>query len=182
MAQIAVDFLRGISWTSRPIAWFGLGAHGYSHAASVLKDGRYLDARSDVIAGVPAGVHIRHLETETRIATRRATLDVSDADYAAWEANLRAKITDPYGVWDIVDFMTGEAIHKPGSYICSALAINAVQHMCRSWHPLLPGYYPRGYVPYPLVWPAHEITPNAGLLILQTAGWTIRDEVQGLLG
>lgn len=189
MPQIAIDFLRGPDWSSRLIAWFGQGAGGYSHVASVLADGRYLDARSDVLERVdpnckvpeivPPGVHIRDPKSERWIKRRRATLDVSQADYDAWEGSLRAKVTDGYGKVDIVDFIFGHARHIAGHYICSALAINAVQHMCRAWTgPSLVMNDMRrlGYVPYPLSIPAHQITPNAALLLVEEAGFTLGPE------
>lgn len=159
MATIAIDFLMGPDRSSRLISWFGLGPGGYSHCASVLKDGRYLDARNDVIAGVPAGVHIRDPKTEKWIYKRRATLEVTETEYADWEANLRAKINDQYGRSDILEFIFDRGEHEEGHYICSALAINAVQHIRK--------------VPYPLPVEAHQISPNAALLIVATAGFTI---------
>lgn len=162
MPEIAVDFLLGPSLISRAIAWFGQGS-GYSHCASVLRDGRYLDARSDVLNGVPAGIHIRHPESELWVRKRRATLAVTQAEYSAWEASLRAKIGDAYAKSDILGFVLGENYHLPGHYDCSALAINAVQHIRK--------------VPYPLPVQAHQITPNAALLILATAGFSIGDEI-----
>lgn len=159
MAQIAVDFLLGADRSSRLISWWGQGPDGYSHAASVLADGRYLDARSDVLEGVPAGVHIRLPETESWVKKRRATLDVTPTEYDDWEGNLRAKITDAYAKRDILSFIFNRDLHVNGTYDCSALAINAVQHIKK--------------VPFPLVIPAHQITPNVGLLLLQTAGFTI---------
>lgn len=159
MAQIAVDFLLGPDWLSRLIAWYGQGPEGWSHAANVLADGRYLDARNDVIAGVPAGVRIRLPSTEKWVRKRRATKQVTDAQYADWEGNLRAKITDPYAKGDIETFVLNRDRHKKGTYDCSELALNAVQHI--------------KLVPYPLVIPAHQISPDVCLLILQTAGFTI---------
>lgn len=169
MSEICIDFLMGPDLSSRLISWFGLGPGGFSHAASVLKDGRYLDARNDVIAGVPAGVHIRHAETERWIRKRRATLEVTEAEYEEWEGSLRAKVGDAYGRSDILEFIFDRGEHEEGHYICSALAINAVQHVGRlHWSP---GHL--GYIPFPLPIPAHQISPNAALLILATAGFTI---------
>jgi hypothetical protein len=159
MAQIAVDFLLGPDWMSRLISYYGQGPGGYSHAASVLADGRYLDARNDVIAGVPAGVHIRFPSTEKWIKKRRASLRVTQAEYDAWEANLRAKITDEYARGDILSFIFNRDLHVNGTYDCSELALNAVQHIKK--------------VPFPLVIPAHLITPNVCLLLLQVAGFSI---------
>lgn len=164
--EIAVDFLMGPDRSSSLISWFGLGPGGYSHCASVLKDGRYLDARNDVIAGVPAGVHIREPKTEAWIRKRRATLEVTEEEYAAWEANLRAKIGDAYGRSDIMEFLFDRGSHEPGHYICSALAINAIQHIKR--------------VPFPLWVPAHQISPNSCLLILQAVGFTIGEEIKAV--
>jgi hypothetical protein len=163
VAQIAIDFLLGDGILSQAIAWFGLGSRGYSHCASVLKDGRYLDARVEKIGVVPAGVHIREPLTEGWIRKRRATLEVPMLEYMSWECNLRAKITDHYGDRDIWDFVLGADEHTPGRWICSALAINAIQHIKR--------------LPYPMVVPAHQITPNTLLLILQAAGFTIGEEI-----
>jgi hypothetical protein len=161
MAEIAIDALLGPGWLSRTIAWYGNGYGGYSHAAGVLADGRYLDARNDVIAGVPAGVQIRRATTEKSIKRTRASLTVSQAEYDDWEANLRAKITDDYGRTDIIDFITGRNKHDAGHWICSALQINALQHIKR--------------VPFPLYVPAHQITPNALLLIVQAIGFKITE-------
>jgi hypothetical protein len=98
---------------------------------------------------------------------------VTEEEYATWEGSLRAKIGDKYGRGDILDFIDCEPDHIPGHYICCALAINTVQHVSRvHWKP---GHL--GFVPYPLVWPAHQITPDSCLLILQTAGFTIEREL-----
>lgn len=169
MAQIAIDFRRGTGWTSKLIEWLGVGYGGISHCASLLKDGRYLDARSDVLAGVPAGVHIRFPETEGYKGGIRATLEVSDEEYYVWEDNLRAKIGDLYGGRDIFGFIFGIPGHYAGQYVCSALAINALQHLSRTcWEP---GRI--GYVPYPLPFPAHQLSPNSALLIVATAGFKL---------
>lgn len=185
MAEVAIDFLWGIGWTSRLIGRCGF-PQGPSHCASVIKDvyngkprERYLDARDNVIAGVPAGVHIREIVSETFVKKQRATLQVSQADYDIWEAGGRAKITDRYDKDAILGFLEGRSIHTAGRYICSAFAINMVQHMCRSWTSpsLIVGAMQRvGFVRFPLRVPAHEISPDVALLILQTAGFTIGPE------
>lgn len=160
MADIRIDFLLGPSWTSRAIAWYGYGAQtklgGVSHAASLLKDGRYLDARSETMFGVPPGVHIREVSTEPFVKKIRATFaGVTDEVYAAWEANLRAKITDGYDKKTIEGYILNKRLHGPHTYDCSALACNALQHV--------------GIIPFPLVFPAHQISPNTLLLLCQTA-------------
>src|ERR1700691_2576532 len=162
MSEIAVDFLMGPEISSKLISWFGQGPGGYSHCASVLADGRYLDARNDVIAGVPAGVHIRQPATEKWVRKRRLSLSVTAQEYADWEANLRAKIGDAYGRSDIMEFLFDRGTHEPGHYICSALVINAVQHIKK--------------VPYPLPVAAHQISPNTCLMILAAVGYSVGPE------
>jgi hypothetical protein len=180
MAEIAVDFLLGPDCVSRIIARYGANTGGWSHCASVLKDGRYLDARSDIVGGVPAGVHIRDPSKEKWVRKRRATLQVTDAEYADWEANLRAKITDAYGRSDIINIILGRPGHHNGQWICSALAINAVQHIARAWSPVnMAGSAMQrvGHIPFPLPVEAHEISPDMALTILATAGFTIGPEI-----
>lgn len=161
MNEIRLDFLLGTDWQSTLIAWFGQGPGGWSHVASVLEDGRYLDARNDVLEGVPAGIHIRNPHSEKWRKRRTATLKVTQTEYDDWEANLRAKIGDAYARGDIVGMVLNRMLHKSGTYDCSALAINALQHIRK--------------VPFPLPIPAHQITPNAALLIAATAGFHIEE-------
>jgi hypothetical protein len=161
METITIDFLMGPDWTSRWIAWFGQGPHGWSHCASLLKDGRYLDARNDELGGVKPGVHFRQPSTEAWIRKRRATLEVTAAEYKDWEDNLIAKVGDFYAQRDILGYFLNKDLHRSGTYDCSALVINALQHIKK--------------VPFPLPVPAHQITPNAALLIVATAGFTIGD-------
>jgi hypothetical protein len=168
MAEIAIDFLMGPGPSSKLISWFGQGPGGYSHCAGVLADGRYIDARNDKLGGVPPGVHIREPDTEPWVRKRRATLEVTQAEYDHWEVNARAKIGDAYGRSDILEFIFDRGKHDPGHYVCSAYQINEVQNLSRLWSP---GH--RGYVPFPLPVPAHQLSPNAALLILATAGFTI---------
>lgn len=162
MPQVAVDFMLGTGWTSRSIAWFG-GGPAYSHAASVLVDGRYLDAHEDVIDGVPAGVHIREADTESWIRKRRLSLEVTQAQYDSWEASLRAKIGDKYATTDIISFITGRPIpQRPGQWDCSGLVIDALQHI--------------KVIPYLLPVAAHQITPNTAFMMLAAVGFTIGEE------
>jgi hypothetical protein len=159
MAVIAADFILGPDLASRFIAWYGEGYGGWSHVAPVLADGRYLDARDDVLNGVPAGVHIRQAWSEPWKLKRRISLTVDQPIYDAWEANLRARIGDGYGRFDIWSFISGRNDHKPGHWICSAHFIDSLQHI--------------KLVPFPLPIEAHSITPNAALLIGASVGFTI---------
>lgn len=165
MPQIAADFLAGNSLFSYVIERCG-GILGYSHVASVIKDKvhgeRYLDARCDVIAGVPAGVHVRAIESERWTRKRRVSWMVSDCIYAEWEANLRAKVTTLYDRMAILGFLEGSSMHTAGRWICSALFINSLQHV--------------GMVRYPLYKAAHELSPNDALLIADVSGADIGEE------
>jgi hypothetical protein len=161
---IRLEFLMGPDWQSRAIAQWGQGPNGWSHCASLLKDGRYLDARDDVIGGVEPGIHIRDPAEETWVRKRSASKAVTAEVYAAWEANLKAKIGDAYAKRDIIGMIANKMLHRPGTYDCSALAINALQHV--------------KLVPFPLVIPAHEITPNVALIIVQVAGFDIGEVIQ----
>jgi hypothetical protein len=176
VSEARIDFLLGPGLISRGIAYFGQGGQGWSHCASMLKDGRYLDARDNKINGVPPGVHIRAASTEVWVKKRTATLALSDADYALWEHGLRNQLTTQYDQHAILGFLEGKSMHSAGHWICSALAANGVQHMCRSWTSASfagEAYQRLGFVPFPLPNPAHQISPDALLLILATAGWEI---------
>lgn len=186
MPEIAVDFLWGTGFSSRLIGQFGF-PQGPSHCASVIVDvhegkprERYLDARDNVIAGVPAGVHIRAIDSEKCLKKRRATLQVTQADYDYWETGLRAHVTTGYDERAILGFLEGKSLHTAGRWICSALAANGVQHLARGWTDTAAAIEARlkpiGWVPFPLVIPAHEISPDMLLLILQTSGFTIGPE------
>jgi hypothetical protein len=169
VSEIAIDFLMGPDASSKLISWFGTGPGGYSHCAGVLADGRYIDARNDTChrvdktCNVPdivlPGVHIRDPKSEKWIRKCRATLAVTQNEYAEWERNARDKIGDSYGRSDIMEFIFDRGTHEPGHYICSAFQINELQHIQK--------------VPFPLWLPAHQISPNMALSIVQTAGFTI---------
>jgi len=160
MATIAVDAQLGKGLSSYAISRFGLNIGGWSHLANVLQDGRYLDARSDRLGGVEPGVHIRLPHTEPWVKRRRASLEVSQETYDSWEANLRAKITDAYAKSDILGFLFGIDDHEDGHWDCSALTINAIQHV--------------RLLPYPLLSAkAHSIAPDVGFLLLEAIGFKL---------
>lgn len=162
MIELIVDFLFGPDFESALIAWFGLGPDGYSHCASLLTNGNYLDARSDTVRGVKPGIQERDPAAEVWKRRRRCVLMVTQAEHDAWEANLRAKIGDQYAIPDILGYVLDRDMHRAGTYDCSALVINALQHIKK--------------VPFPLPVPAHQITPDAALLIVATVGFTIHEE------
>jgi hypothetical protein len=164
MAKIRIDFRRAESLPSKLIEWFG-GGPELSHAASLLADGRYIDARDDVLAGVPTGVQFRDPATEPGVVVYQASIEVTQDVYDEWEKNLRAKVTDQYDTDAIKGFIENRpALHTAGRYDCSALAINEVQHV--------------GLVPFPLPVAAHQIDPNMALLIVASARFKIQEFVK----
>jgi hypothetical protein len=172
MAEISLDFLAGVGVSSRLIEWFGLGHGGYSHVASVLADGRYLDARSNKMGGkwgvgphigtteiVPAGVHIRDPSWEKSVRRMRATIEVTQTQYDDFEENLRAKITDHYASIDIIGFITGREVETKAEYDCSQLALNGMQHI--------------KVFPYPLWVEGHQVSPDVLLFMMNAIKATL---------
>ena len=162
MSKIRIDFLLGKDWSSKLIAWYGNGYGGWSHAASLLQSGMYVDSRADTIAGVPPGVRVRNPRSEKWSKRMRATLEVDEHTYVKWETSLLNRIGEPYAKIAIWEFITGKNETVDGMWICSALAINALQHA--------------KIIPFPLWVPAHQITPNTLLTVCQVAGFRITDE------
>jgi hypothetical protein len=174
MPEACIDFLRGPGFISGAIAYYGYGSGGYSHAANLLADGRYLDARSTRMGGVwyygphegtveevPSGVHIRDPHWEPATRRTRAILPLTQTEYDDWEANLRAKIGTPYAGLDIWGFISGRKVDVHGMWDCSQLSINALQHIKK--------------IRYPLSVEAHQISPNVELLLVEQAGATLTD-------
>jgi hypothetical protein len=123
--MIRLSFRLGSDLSSRLIAWYGQGYGGWSHVAAVLPDGTLLDARSDVLGGVPAGVQIRTEDLEP--VRRSALVELEKGDSAAWEAFLRSQIGKPYDEQAILGFILGRKDHTKGRWICSALQTGALK-------------------------------------------------------
>jgi len=156
--DIRLQFVLGSGLRSRAIAWWGNGYGGLSHCDGILSDGRLLGARSDAVGGQPAGTDIRPANYEKWLKRIVVTFDASPLEYASWEASLRAKIGTPYDTAAIWGFITGRSENTAGQWICSALQINALQHI--------------GRISFPLPMPAHQITPNTLLNIAVAVGGT----------
>lgn len=152
---IRLQFVLGPDWSSRLIAWYGTGYGGYSHVDAVLKDGTLLGARSDTAGGQPPGVQIRPANYEKWVRQDRVELAVTPADAAEWERYLRTQVGCPYDKQGILGFILGEKRHTPGYWICSALQTDALEHIHR-------------IAPLPV--PPQQVTPDALLLVVSTAG------------
>jgi hypothetical protein len=165
MKDIRLDWLLGPGVSSWTISrWGGTPHLHWSHCASMLEDGRYIDARDDVLDGVPAGIQYRGPKIEAWVARRRVVIPVEDQVYDDWEGNLRAKVTDGYAVPDIEGTIVDRMLHKVATYDCSALLINELQHV--------------KLLRFPLVVPAHELTPNVALVLVSTIATAVIGDIE----
>lgn len=156
----------GNDGSSKAIERAGFGP--WSHMANVLCDGQILDARSDVIAGVPPGVQIRpkgYLDSEPRWAIFEAP---SDAHYSEWASAGLSQLKKPYDIRGIEDFAIGTftgsysdpdyASDKSKAWFCDELA---------GWMAIESGDIP----PPPPWFQLFANTPTAGLNLFIGAGW-----------
>lgn len=121
---IRLSFRLGRGFISRAIAWWGCAPGLWSHVAAQLPNGKLLDARSDVLGGVPVGVQIRDPETEP---VKRSALVEIPGNYGAWRRFLESQIGREYDVADIWGDIIGRRLHDPGRWICSALQTQALK-------------------------------------------------------
>lgn len=134
------------------IEWFSAG--NYSHVDSVLADGRLLGARSDVCAGVSAGVQIRPANYAPFARKLVVTLPCDQAMADAYYAFLVAQLGKPYDSTAIVAFVFGRDWQEEDSWYCSEVC---AADLCKI-----------GYFPYGLAAAANKITPDALLLACST--------------
>lgn len=153
MAAISLQFSLQADLSSELITWFGHGAP-FSHVDSILGDGSLLGARSDVVAGVPAGVQIRppHYIAWTRVL--RVDLPAPDVVVGAYYDFVRAQIGKPYDMEAILAFAAGRDWRRPDAWICSEVSTRALE-VSR-------------YFPFMLATPANKITPADEVLLCST--------------
>ena len=123
---IRLSFRLGYDLSSRLIAWWGQAIGGWSHVAAMLPSGELLDARSDKLGDVPAGVQIRPEALEP--AKRTALVELPGGDPVAWEEWLKSKVGARYDDAAIVGDIVGRQFHGKGRWICSALQTQALKH------------------------------------------------------
>lgn len=123
--RIRLSFRLGAGLTSRAIAWWGCAPGLWSHVAAVLPDGHLLDARSDVLAGIPAGVQVRPAKVEPCV--RSALVELPGAHYAPWRKFLDAQVGREYDQGAILGDILGRKLHERGRWICSALQTGALK-------------------------------------------------------
>jgi hypothetical protein len=160
---ITFDLVLGRAWSSRAIAWYGCGYGGLSHAAPMLRDGSYIDARNDkmTLKGqvIPAGVRRRPAGyLDNSIKHLRLSKRCSLTEYQTWENWLVSQIGDSYDQASILAFILGVSLTAgDGHWICSAMAGGSL--VALNW-------IKQSELPFPL----HECTPNSLLWLL--AGMT----------
>lgn len=122
----------------------------WSHVDTILPDGSLLGARSEVAAGIPAGVQIRPPGYAPFTATRRVELPAGDAMTAAYLAFLRAQLGAPYDMAAIAGFAVGRDWRSPAHWFCSELVAAGLE-AC-------------GWFPWPLAVAVSRIDPGDLLL------------------
>ena len=156
MTEIALQFRRGRGLTSKAIAWWGNGWHGWSHVDARLPDG-LLGARWDNVGGGP-GVRLRPFDYEASDVEEQLllALEVTPTQAAAWEKGLRAQVGEDYDPDDILSLFLGTPVHvAEGHWICSALQTNELQAI--------------GVLP-PLGVPPQQVTPDSLAIAIRAAG------------
>jgi len=149
-ATISLQFVGADGLSSEAIEWFSHGR--FSHVDSVLDDGSLLGARSDVVAGVPAGVQIRPPNYEPFKRVLRVELPAPKTVVADYYAFVRGEIGKPYDSDGIVAFVLGRDWRAPDSWFCSELVARALEVS--------------GFLLYPLASPANKVTPSELVQIL----------------
>lgn len=124
-AVIRCQFVLGLGFPSRLIAWYSAGV--FSHCDAVLSDGSLLGARSDTIGDIDPGVRIRPPFYEQWGRRITFTLPANDAAEAAWLAFLRAQLGKAYDHTAIWGFATGRDWRAPDSWFCAELLCAALE-------------------------------------------------------
>lgn len=144
--MIKLRFVTGddiFSWAIRRAEDFG-----FSHVEAVTLDGKYLGAHAD------GGVQARPSDYDKGQFTKEVfvSLSVPDEISKVFYNYLNGKVGTPYDYEAILGFVSRLDEHQTGMVICSALMTLGLRH-CK-------------YFPFPLVVPAHEISPRDLMLTL----------------
>lgn len=151
MSKIVLQFSYQRDLGADLIKYFGHGA-GFSHVDAVMGDGSLLGARSDVCAGVPAGVQIRPPNYAAFDRVLPVVLLTDDAVSKAFYDFIVAQRGKPYDMEAIVAFAAGRDWRAPDSWFCSELQ-GAALEAC-------------GWFASPLATPANKLDPDDLLLAL----------------
>lgn len=121
--SIAFQLVRGLSWTSRAIGYFGAGY--YSHIDAVTPQGYLRGARADVITPrggrpIPAGFQDRPQHYERWARATRYTITVSEKQYRRYWDFSDAQLGKPYDKHGLFDtFILGRDWRDDGQWWCS---------------------------------------------------------------
>lgn len=123
-AAITVGLVKGHGLASDLIRWLAKG--GWSHCVALVLPGgmEVIDARSDVIGGVPAGVQIRPISYLKGEECLWLEIPCALEQEQAAEDAARSVLGRPYDVAGIIDFATGHADDSwkdAQDFFCSAL-------------------------------------------------------------
>lgn len=144
MSSIILQFVGAADLGGKIINWFDHGP--FAHVDTVMPDGSLLGARSDVWAGVPAGVQIRPYDYMPFANPVRAVLDASDEVVEAYYTFVQAQIGKPYDMTGIVGFAVGRDWRNANAWFCSELVAAALEES--------------GFFEYALIQLANKIAPD----------------------
>jgi hypothetical protein len=136
--------VKGPGVSSAVIGWFGAGY--YSHVDWLGPDGMLWGARSDVIAGIPAGVQRRPQGYATFTANTAFRLPVLDFKYQHYLDFMSAQIGKPYAKAGLVDtYLLGRDWRSDSDWWCSELVAAAAEkarvtpHLWDGFNKITPG-------------------------------------------
>ena len=144
MSSIILQFVGAADLGGKIINWFDHGP--FAHVDTVMEDGSLLGARSDVWAGVAAGVQIRPHDYMPFANPVRAVLDAPDTVVGAYYTFVQAQIGKPYDMTGVVGFAVGRDWRNTNAWFCSELVAAALEES--------------GFFEYSLIQPANKIAPD----------------------
>lgn len=118
LKDLTFQLVRGLSWTSRVIGYFGAGY--YSHIDVLTPRGHLRGSRSDWIKGIKPGYQDRPQRYEKWAKCTRYTIKVTPEQYAAYWAFSDKQLGKPYDSRGLIDaFIFGRDYRDDGSWFCS---------------------------------------------------------------
>lgn len=118
MKTLTWQLVRGLSWTSRVIGFFGAGY--YSHIDVLTPAGYLRGARSDWLCNIAPGYRDRPQNYEKWARCTRYTIEVDDAQYARYWTFSNLQLGKPYDSRGLVDtFVFGRQWRDDNAWWCS---------------------------------------------------------------
>jgi uncharacterized protein YycO len=153
---IKLQFSSATDLGSRVIQFYERGWP--SHVDAVRWDGMLLGARSDVHAGVPAGVQLRPPDYKKFNRVEIVKLPCSHGVESLFWDFLNTQIGKPYDKKAIVAFAVRRDWRNPDQWFCSELIVSGLEES---------GFFPRK-----LLIPANEVTPRDNLILVSPWRYT----------